>query len=190
VTPPPLVEAAIEVQTVLSRAGIRSCVIGGLAVQRWGEPRATQDVDLSVLAPPGDEPRPLDLLLERFEPRQPDARAFAMTNRVLLLWAGNRVAIDVALAGSPFEKEAIDRATEWTFESGRGVVTCSAEDLILYKLVAGRARDLADIEGITRRQRGRLDVDRIRRYAALFAELKEEPELAEPFELALAKAQQ
>lgn len=112
-----------------------------------------------------------------------------MTNRVLLLWAGNRVAIDVALAGSPFEKEALERATEWIVESGKGVVTCSAEDLILYKLVAGRSRDLADIEGIARRQRERLDVDRIRRYAALFAELKEEPELAQPFEEALAKAQ-
>jgi len=188
VNPPPLVEAAIEVQAVLSRAGIRSCVIGGLAVQRWGEPRATQDVDLSVLAPPGSEPRPLDLLLAAFEPRRPDARSFAMIHRVLLLWAGNRVAVDVALAGSPFEQEAIERATEWTFESGPGVVTCSAEDLILYKLVAGRARDLADVEGITRRQHARLDVDRVRQYAALFAELKEEPDLARPFELALAKA--
>ena len=51
--------------------------------------------------------------------------------------------------------------------------SCSAEDLVIYKLVAGRARDIADIEGIVRRQATDLDVDRIRRYGALFAELKE-----------------
>ena len=71
---PALVEATVEVQAVLSAAGIRSCVIGGLAVQRWGEPRATQDVDFSVLAPPGEEQRPLDLLLKAFTPRRADAR--------------------------------------------------------------------------------------------------------------------
>ena len=53
---PPLIEAAVEVQSALSAGGIQSCVIGGLAVQRWGEPRATQDVDFSVLAPIGEVP--------------------------------------------------------------------------------------------------------------------------------------
>jgi hypothetical protein len=57
VTVPHLIQAAVEVLSVLSAAAIRSCVIGGLAVLRWGEPRATQDVDLSVLAPPGEETR-------------------------------------------------------------------------------------------------------------------------------------
>ena len=183
---PALVEAAVEVQSVLSTGGIRSCVIGGLAVQRWGEPRATQDVDFSILAPPGEEQRPLDLLLGTFTPRRPDARAFAMAHRVLLIRATNGVAADVGLAGSAFEVEVLDRSSVWDFADGLSVVTCSAEDLIVYKLVAGRARDVADIEGVVRRQGSRLDVERIRRYGALFAELKEEPELAKPFEAALA----
>ena len=179
---PALLEAAVEVQSVLSAAGIRSCVIGGLAVQRWGEPRATQDVDFSVLAPPGDEQRPVDLLLRAFAPRRADARAFAMAHRVLLIQATNNVAVDIGLAASPFEVEVLDRSSAWVLSDGFSVVTCSAEDLIIYKLVAGRARDVADIEGIVRRQGSGLDVERIRRYGALFAELKEEPELLRPFE--------
>jgi hypothetical protein len=183
-TEPALLKAAVEVQSVLSAGGIRSCVIGGLAVQRWGEPRATQDVDFSALAPIGEEQRALDLLLGAFTPRRPDGRAFAIANRVLLIQASNGVAADVGLAGSPFEVDILDRSTVWEVAPGFSVVTCSAEDLVIYKLVA---RDVADIEGIVRRQWAALDVERIRRYGTLFAELKEEPELMRPFEKALAR---
>lgn len=185
-TAPALIEAAVEVQSVLSAGGIRSCVIGGLAVQRWGEPRATQDVDFSIWAPIGEEQRPLDLLLEAFTPRRADARAFAIANRVLLVQSTNGVAADIGLVGSPFEVEILDRSSPWEV-AGVSVVTCSAEDLVIYKLVASRPRDVVDIEGIVRRQGARLDADRIRRYGTLFAELKEEPDLLRPFELSLAR---
>jgi hypothetical protein len=73
-----LAAAARDVLTLLRERGYRACLIGGLAVHRWGEPRATADVDLTVLAPYGDESSPLDLLLSHFQPRRPDARAFAL----------------------------------------------------------------------------------------------------------------
>ena len=92
------------------------------------------------------------------------------------------------LAASPFEVEVLDRSSAWDFADGLSIVTCSAEDLVIYKLVAGRARDVADIEGIVRRQGAGLDVERIRRYGALFAELKEEPDLLRSFERSLARA--
>ena len=185
---PPLVDAATEVQSVLSSHHLRSCVIGGLAVNRWGEPRLTQDVDFSVLAPLGDEQRALDVVLGAFAPRRPDAGAFAIARRVLLVYATNQVAVDLALAASPFEIEVLDRSSAWAFDAGRSIVTCSAEDLVLYKLVAARPGDVADIEGIVQRQRRKLDVDRIRRYGALFADLKEDPDLLRPFEVSLARA--
>ena len=187
---PPLIEAAVEVQSALSAGGIQSCVIGGLAVQRWGEPRATQDVDFSVLAPIGEEQRPLDLLLGAFTPRRADARAFAIANRVLLIQSTNGVAADIGLAGSPFEVEVLDRSSAWDVAHDVAIVTCSAEDLVIYKLVAGRARDVADIEGIVRRHGAGLDVDRIRRYGALFAELKEEPDLLRAFEQSLQRVRE
>ena len=67
------------------------------------------------------------------------------------------------------------------------IPTCSAEDLIVYKLVAGRPQDLIDVEGIVRRQRDRLDVARIREWGRQFAELKEDPNLLQPFEAALLR---
>lgn len=188
-TPPPgdLLVAARETLTVLARAGHHACLIGGLVVPRWGEPRATTDVDVSVLAPYGDESAVLDLLLRHFSPRSAGAREFALANRVVLLETGGRVQLDVALAAFPFELEAIDTASDWTAAPGVVLRTCSAEHLVVYKLVAARARDLADVEGVVRRQRRRLDVETIRRWGREFAELKEDPDLLRPFEEALRK---
>lgn len=188
--PPKLVEAALEVVAVLTAEGIRCCVIGGIAVQRWGEPRATQDVDLTLMAPPAEESLPLDVLLRRFHAGRADAREFALVSRVLLIRASNGVAIDVALSSSPFEQEVLDRSSIWELAPGVALPTCSAEDLLVYKLVAARTRDLADIEGIVRRQGLRLDLARVRRYGRLFAELKGDPDLLRPFETVLARARE
>src|ERR1017187_4944246 len=40
-----LFEAARQLEVFCDRQGWRSCFIGGIAVQRWGEPRVTLDVD-------------------------------------------------------------------------------------------------------------------------------------------------
>lgn len=171
----------------LDAAGWRACIIGGLAVQRWGEPRLTQDVDLTVLVGLGDEARFVDGVLARFQPRREDARAFALTYRVLLVRASVGVPIDIALGGTRFETESVERSSEWDIEAGAMIRTCSAEDLLLHKLIAGRPRDLADIETIVARQGRRLDVARVRTLVAVFAELKEDSELGRPFEEALSK---
>lgn len=179
---PELAAAAAEVLSVLDDASIRACVIGALAVHRWGQPRATSDADFSALASYGEERPVIDALLERFEARRPDADGFALANRVLLLKTRDGVEIDVALAAFPFEIEAIEMASSWEIVPGLPLRTCPAEHLIVYKLVAARTHDLADMESVVRRQGAKLDVERIRRWALEFAELKEDPDLPRPFE--------
>jgi hypothetical protein len=182
-----LLSAAKEVLDLLDEARVPACLIGALAVHRWGEPRATRDVDVSVLAPYGDEGRVLDLLLGRFASRRTDARPFAIEHRVLLLKSATGPDLDLALAAFPFELEALERASAWEAAPGVRLRTCPAEHLIIYKLVAARPHDLVDIEGIVRRQRGRLDVDRIRYWGEMLAELKEDQDLLRPFEDLLRK---
>jgi len=159
-----------------------ACLIGGMVISRWGQPRATTDADFSALAPYGDEGRVLDVLLDRFEARRVDARDFALKNRVALL-AAHGVGIDVALAAFPFEIEALDRSTVWKLGSA-ALRTCSAEHLVVYKLVAARPQDLIDMAGVVRRQGTRLDVGLVRRWGREFAELKEDPDLLRPFDAA------
>ena len=72
-----LFAAAAEIQDHLRRTGERFCFIGGVALQRWGEPRLTRDVDLTLLCPYGAESATAERLLAGFSPRMPDARDWA-----------------------------------------------------------------------------------------------------------------
>jgi hypothetical protein len=183
----PQFAAAVEALAALAHNGSRACVIGGLAVQRWGEPRFTSDADLTVLAPFGSEEAIVDGLMHHFGARRADARQFALDRRVLLLRASNGVHLDVSLAALPFEAEVLERASTWRRVSDVPLVTCTAEDLVVYKLISARPGDIQDVIGIVRRRQHRLDVQRIRHWARQFAELKEDPDLLRPFEDALRK---
>jgi len=57
-----LFAAAADVQSFLTDRGWVAAVIGGLAVQRWGEPRQTRDVDVALLTGIGTEAAYVDAL--------------------------------------------------------------------------------------------------------------------------------
>ena len=59
--------------------------IGGLAVLRWGEPRETIDVDVTLLTGFGGEEPYIQTLLAHYAARIPNAAAFALNRRVLLV---------------------------------------------------------------------------------------------------------
>lgn len=42
-------EEAFALQAFLLEKSLRFCFIGGLALQRWGELRTTNDIDLTIL---------------------------------------------------------------------------------------------------------------------------------------------
>src|SRR5512141_2545178 len=56
----PIFAAALEVQGFCADRELAFCFIGGLALQRWGEPRLTQDVDLTVISGFGREGEYID----------------------------------------------------------------------------------------------------------------------------------
>jgi Nucleotidyltransferase of unknown function (DUF6036) len=120
----------------------------------------------------------IDLLLERFQSRTKDQRTFALKNRVLLLAADNGVPIDIALAALPFEEQVIARATPFEYERGGiKLITCSAEDLIIYKAFAARPLDWRDVETILVRQGETLDLDYVYQELRPLCDLKEAPEI-------------
>ena len=123
----PIFGAALEVQAFCRARRWKFCFFGALAVQRWGEPRLTQDVDLTVVTTFGAEAPYVDAFLDRFRGRIPDARGFALQNRVVLLRSDSGIPIDVALGAMPFEERATDRATDFVLQEGVALTTCSAE---------------------------------------------------------------
>ncbi|HXG89064.1 MAG TPA: nucleotidyl transferase AbiEii/AbiGii toxin family protein [Vicinamibacterales bacterium] len=172
-----VIGAAAQIQSVCAREGWRFCFIGGLAVLRWGEPRETVDVDLTLLTGFGGEDRFISALLGHFEPRIDHAAAFARENRVLLLQAESGVGLDIAFGGLPFEETAVNRSSRFTYPPDVSLQTCSAEDLIILKAFADRPKDWVDVDGIIIRQSGQIDWGFVRMQLAPLVELKEAPEI-------------
>lgn len=72
-----LLQAGAVVERVLEEHGWRFCFIGGIANFRWGTPRLTDDLDLTLLTGFGAEARYAESLLREFESRIPNAAEFA-----------------------------------------------------------------------------------------------------------------
>ena len=172
-----LLDAALRLQQFCQAQQWRFCFIGGIAVQRWGEPRFTQDADMTLLSGFGDEPEFVDKLLDTYQGRIADAREFALRYRVLLLQDENGIPLDVALGAMPFEEHSIDRASQYEIVSGYPLLTCAAEDLIVHKAFASRPQDWMDIESVLMRQKGTLDFEIVWTELVPLANLKEEPEI-------------
>lgn len=167
-----VLSAAAEIQSFCDRQHWRFCFIGGIALQRWGEPRETVDVDLTLITGFGKETDFINQLLEHFAARIPDAAQFAHQRRVLLLRSPAGVGIDVALGALPFEAEMVERSSLFNFPPDVALRTCSAEDLIVLKAFAGRGQDWIDVEKIIIRQAAKLDWDYIFDRLRPLAELK------------------
>lgn len=180
-----VLEAALRLQDVCRQRGWRFCFIGGLAVQRWSEPRVTDDVDLTLFTGFGSEAPFVDALLalDWVEPRIPRSRDFALERRVLLLQTRDGVGLDIALGAFPFEEEAIRRSQEVALLPDRVLRLCTAEDLVVFKVFAARSQDWRDVEmTIVRQGDAALDWPYIERQLRPLLDLKEAPELWDQLE--------
>jgi hypothetical protein len=148
---PALLESAHALDRIFNDLGYQYCIIGGVAVSRWGAPRATLDVDLTLLADFGKEHVTATALLKAFTPRIDNAVEFASMHRVLLVRDSSGTPIDIALGAMPFEVHAVERSSVCAIGDGKSMRTCSAEDLIVHKAFAARPQDWVDIAGILTR---------------------------------------
>jgi predicted nucleotidyltransferase len=183
-----ILNAVSEVAGFLEAEGIPYAVIGGLAVQYWSESRGTRDVDIVVMVPEEKLEDFLKKAAQRFAPRLADALSFARQNRVLLLSTMDGTPVDISLGIAGYEEEAVRRAVTAELPGGVTVRMITAEDLIIHKCLAGRARDVEDVERILVRQRLGVDLTHIRKWLQEFAPLVESHDVLAVFEQALAKA--
>lgn len=174
-----ILQAAVSLGQQLETLGISYCVIGGVAVQRWGEPRQTVDVDATLMIGFGCEEFAVEKLLSQFNSRIDNPLEFALQNRILLLKSPNGADIDLSLGALPFEQRLIERSSEWHVPRHGIIRTCSAEDLVVLKAFASRPQDWIDVEKVIIRQGKRLNRPLIIEELTPLAELKEEPQILE-----------
>ena len=125
-------------------------------------------------------PEPLERIFDVFAPhgivpRIAGAVAFARDRQVMLLrHEPSGVDLDVSLAWLPFELEAIGRSEVIDY-AGVTIRIPRPDDLVIYKLVAARPRDLDDVERLLLVHGASLDVRRIVATVREFAEALEDP---------------
>lgn len=146
-------------------------------MQRWGEPRSTVDLDLTVLTGFGNERSFANRLLEHFSPRIRAATEFALLHRVLLLTDQRGTPLDVSFGAMPFEEQTVARASPYEIVPGRTITICSATDLIIHKAFACRPQDWIDVRGIVARSGPQIDWEIVEQELTVLAQLKEEPEI-------------
>jgi predicted nucleotidyltransferase len=181
-----LLDAVMEITAFLEEERVPYVILGGLAVQHWGEPRLTRDVDIAVMAV--NEESFLQQAAGRFDLRIPDAVAFARRSRVLLLYARNGFPIDISLSIPGYESEVMARAVTVTWQGYKPVRLISCEDLIIHKSAAGRPRDLEDVKYILERQQNQVDLKYIRHWLRKFAAALPERRILTRFETVLKQA--
>ncbi len=170
-----LFQEAAALQSVLENEGWEFFFVGGIAVQIWGEPRLTTDIDLTVFTGLVKEDERIDRLLTLLQPRDMSVEAaaeFSRTARILLLRSSGGIDIDMMLNGISDLGEEYERSSFQRFTPELSLRVCSAETLVGMKTYAGRSRDIADLETILIKQT-QLDWEYINRYLNEILEYEE-----------------
>lgn len=145
-----------EAFAFLEASGVRYLVIGGLAVMAIGEARLTADADVVAYLTERDA----DALIQKAKSAGFDVDPGVERKRLeatgTLRFVRGAFRLDIILASLPFEEVAYARAVEHRL-FGHLVKLPTPEDLLLFKILAGRDKDLLDAEGVARRHAGRVD---------------------------------
>jgi len=151
-------------------------IIGGISNMYWGRARLTQDLDLTIMCKEEKIPDFIEKLGKEFKLLPDNPLAFLQKTRVLPALTGNGIRLDLIFSRLPYEEKAIRRAK--TVKFGKiSVVVCTAEDLIIHKIISERSLDLEDVRWIIKQQHVRLDRDYLDPLVKELSHLLERPEI-------------
>jgi hypothetical protein len=159
-------------------------VIGGIANLIWGSPRTTLDIDVTVQIPDVNRSDFIDALAQMFTVLPQDPLSFVRDTRVLPLSSSEGIRIDVMFALLPYEEQALRRAIRKTLGDVEFQV-CSAEDLIIHKIISDRPQDKADVIAVIGRQKRSLDRSYLDPIIAALAQQLDKSEILEAYKLAM-----
>jgi hypothetical protein len=143
--------------TFLEEQGVRYLVIGGLAVVAVGEPRTTADADAIVFVSTAEAEELIGRAVKAGFELQTAVEIQRLAATGTMRFRRGHFQIDLITASLPFEETAFRRASYHELFGVR-LPFPSPEDLILFKVLAGRDKDILDAVGVARRHRDRLDI--------------------------------
>jgi hypothetical protein len=159
-----LLSALRHVWATLAALQVDAALMGGIAVAAWNHIRNTRDVDVLVGVRKSDEIQLLTQLKKAgFKPlRDPPVLTIGKSRILQLEYEPPGrfldIRIDLFFVESEYQELALARRVETTIPGiDLPIFMLSCEDLILFKLIAGRIIDRADAAYLLRFNRDTLD---------------------------------
>jgi hypothetical protein len=164
----------------LEASGVQYLIGGAIAEWAWGEPRATQDLDIVIKLPIKSIGRfskelekrgmlvPTDIILDTMMEERADIPLNAIH-----MYSGLKADLYIMRDGDALRQSAFQRRILVDYGPSIGeVYVHSPEDLILYKLMylglSGQPKHARDIAAILLANKGKLDLDYIDKWIDQF----------------------
>lgn len=166
----------------LDRLKVPYMIIGGQAVLLYGRPRLTRDIDIT-LGVDTDKFELVEGLCEKLKLKilVADPKDFAEDTKVLPVEdPDSKVRIDFIFSFTPYEAQAIENARQILID-GYQVKFASCEDVIIHKMVAGRAIDEEDVKSILIKNKDTADLEYIRKWLSEFCNITGHGDILERF---------
>lgn len=165
-----VVETLHTLVELFDQLSIDYAVMGGFAVRAHGVPRPTYDIDVTIVLERTHLPKLFDRLREQdysipetYESGWVDELKNLPLVKLRRYLGDESLDVDLFLVEHKFQREVMRRRIR--LDADRRIMwVVSPEDLVLFKLLAGRPRDRGDIADVLFIQ-GQLDESYMRRWA-------------------------
>jgi len=166
----------------LDQQQIAYMIIGGQAVLLYGRPRLTRDIDITL----GVDTDKFALIQGvyknlKLKPLVENPQDFARSTKVLPTEEPeSKVRVDFIFSFTPYEAQAIKNAKQVIIEDYPAKFA-SCEDVIIHKMVAGRAIDEEDIKSILARNKDAINFKYIEKWLSEFGKIAEHEDILARF---------
>ena len=158
-------------------------IIGGQAVLLYGSPRLTRDIDIT-LGIDTDKFQAIAKLCRELGLKLLPQKPADFANETKVLPAEepkSRIRVDLIFSFTPYESQAMARAKE-VLMNGYPAKFASCEDVIIHKMVAGRAIDVEDVNNILIKNKDLLDLEYVRKWLLEFGRISEHDGILKRFD--------
>lgn len=186
--PSPFSDILAALARAFEQAGLRWYLFGAQAAIIHGAARLTADVDVTTHLD-GTPVEALVIALQDagFILRVPDPDFVAQTRVLPVAHVPSGIPADIVLAGPGIEELFLARAKVLELDGLRVPVAC-AEDIVVMKVLSGRAKDVDDVVAILSAHPDDLDLDLVRSTIRMLEEALDQSDLSPALERALALA--